>query len=56
MFKFELGQKAKDKITKKEGVITGRAEYLDNPSQYYICDGNPCENWTDEENIEVISE
>ena len=50
-----MGQKARDKATGVEGKITGRAEYLKEPNQYYI-DGNKNEQWTDEENVEVTTE
>ena len=53
MFEYELGQKVQDKNTKAEGIISGRADYLDDPSKYYI-DGNPDEQWTEEENVETV--
>ena len=53
MFEFELGQKARNKNTGEEGIITGRAEYLEDCSKYYI-DGNPDEQWTDEQDVEIV--
>ena len=64
MFKFELGQKAKNKTTGVEGKITGRVDYLEGPNRYFVEDGNnrwvyganDQEEWSEEENVEVISE
>ena len=56
----ELGQKAKDKITGFEGVITGRAQYLFGCDQYSIVpvvdkDGKVSDTqWFDEGRIEII--
>lgn len=36
IFKYELGSKAKDKITEFEGIITARCEYLTGCNQYCI--------------------
>ncbi len=36
MFKYELGEKVKDKITKFKGVIMARIEYLTGCNQYGI--------------------
>ena len=54
----ELGQKAKDKITGFEGVITGRAQYLYGCDQYCIVppakDGQIKDGqWFDEGRIEI---
>lgn len=54
-----LGQKAKDKITGFEGIITGRAEYLYGCTQFCIVplakDGKICDSqWFDEGRIQVI--
>jgi len=56
MFKFELGQKAKDTSTGVEGNITGRVDYLNQLNQYYISDESSSNNWSEEENVELISE
>jgi hypothetical protein len=55
----ELGQKAQDKITGFEGIITGRAQYLYGCDQYCIVppakDGKISESqWFDEGHIQVL--
>lgn len=55
----ELGQKAKDKITGFEGIITGRASYLYGCDQYVLAppadkDGKIADShWFDEGRIEI---
>lgn len=54
----ELGQKAKDKITGFEGILTGRAQYLYGCDQYVITPPaieGKCGNgeWFDEGRIEI---
>ncbi|MNQ87572.1 hypothetical protein D3C85_1028010 [compost metagenome] len=54
-----LGQKGRDKITKFEGIITGRAQYITGCDQYVLVpevrDGkvDPSQ-WFDEGRIEII--
>ena len=52
-----LGQKAKDKITGLEGIVTGKAEYLYGCTQYCVVpparDGKAGGEWFDEGRIEV---
>ena len=55
----KLGQKARDKVTGFEGILTGKAEYLYGCAQYCIVpaakDGKIGEShWFDEGRIEVI--
>ena len=55
----ELGQKGRDKITKFEGLITGRAQYLTGCDQYVLVpevkDGKlETSQWFDEGRIEII--
>ena len=56
----ELGQKAKDKITGFEGILTGRCEYLYGCDQYLITPSVDKEGkrqdgeWFDDGRIEVI--
>lgn len=54
----KLGQKARDKITGFEGIITGRAQYLTGCDQYALApparDGKiESSQWFDEGRIEV---
>lgn len=56
-----LGQKAKDKITGFEGVLTGKASYLTGCNQYLVQpplkDGNFVEaRWLDEGRLIVVGE
>lgn len=57
---FELGTKAKDKITGFQGVITGRVQYLTGCDQYLIqpecgSDGKyPDSYWIDENRIDLV--
>jgi hypothetical protein len=59
---FELGKKAKDKITGFEGIITGHADYLYGCDQYLISaeakDGNsePQSYWFDEGRIKITGD
>ncbi len=53
---FELGKKVRDKTTGHEGIITGRAEYFENPIKYYYISGNAAEEWIEEERIEAVIE
>jgi hypothetical protein len=57
----ELGNKARDKISGFEGVITGRAQYLTGCEQYVL--QPPIKNgemqkseWFDEGRLEVVGE
>ncbi len=55
----ELGQRARDKITGLEGILTGRAQYLYGCDQYCIVpsakDGKVNEShWFDEGRIAII--
>lgn len=58
MSKYQLGYKAKDKITGFSGIITGYANYLTGCDQYLIqpqCENPkdyPAANWFDEGRIE----
>jgi hypothetical protein len=52
---FDLGIKARNKTTGEEGIITGRAEYLEECNKYYIAK-NTDKDWIDEDNVEVIQE
>lgn len=59
MFKFELGDTVKEKITGFEGVIMGRTEYITGCRQYGILhrklkDGRPQDwMWIDEERLKI---
>lgn len=59
--KFKFGQKAKDKITGFQGILTGHCEYLTGCDQYLIqprCEKNnvfPEAQWIDEGKIIIIS-
>lgn len=56
----ELGQKAKDKVTGLEGIITGRATYIYGCDQYCLVppvssDSKlPDAHWFDEGRIEIV--
>lgn len=58
----ELGQKAKDKITGHEGVLTGRCSYITGCDQYLVTpqskDGTeyPKSTWIDVHRLEIIGE
>lgn len=58
----KLGQKARDKITGFEGIITGRAEYLTGCTQFALApkalaDGSiRATEWFDEGRIEVLGD
>ena len=57
-----LGQKAKDKITGFEGILTGRCEYLYGCDQYLLTPSVDKEGkrqdgeWFDEGRIEIIGD
>ena len=61
-FKFENGQKCKDKITGFTGTITGLVTYITGCNQYLIspkCNDenvNSDAHWFDEDRIEIIKE
>lgn len=62
MFKFDLGIRARDSITKFEGIIIVRSQHLTNCNQYAILpteldkDGKRRDaEWFDEQRIEVLS-
>lgn len=59
MFRFELGQEVKDRLTGFKGYITGRCEYLTGCIQYSINPkikkgdtGYPQGTWMDEDRLE----
>lgn len=60
MFTHELGQRAKDKITGFEGILTARCEFLTGCNRYCIQptelrDGKPIDSiYFDEAQIEII--
>ena len=61
MFKFELGVIVKDFVTKFEGMVLGRTEYMTGCIQYGICpqkltkDGSfPNWQWLDESRLVLI--
>ena len=60
MFTHKLGQRAKDKITGFEGILTARCEFLTGCNRYCIQptelqDGKPIEGiYPDEGQIEII--
>lgn len=62
MFKHQLGQRAKCKLTGFEGIITCRCEFLTGCNRYCIQptdlkDGKPIDPiYFDEEQIEIIGE
>lgn len=55
----KLGQKVKDKITKFEGTVTGRAEYLTGCAQVLVVPGIGADGamraaeWFDEQRLDV---
>jgi hypothetical protein len=59
-FKFELGQKVKEKVTGYEGIIVTRSEHLYGCMVYAVKseklhDGKPIDSqWFDEGSLEVI--
>lgn len=58
-FKYELGKKAKDKVTGFKGIITGQAKHLTGCDTYGLTstvnkDGNYHNNWFDEGRILII--
>jgi hypothetical protein len=62
MFKFDLGIRARDSITKFEGIIIVRSQHLTNCNQYAILpteldkDGKRRDaEWFDEQRVEAIS-
>ena len=57
-FKFELGKPVVVGVSKKKGLITGRAEFVDGSIQYliqYIADGltYPSKNWIYESALSI---
>lgn len=56
MFKFEKGDTVKDIITGFFGVITARADYMDNLVRYMVewkdSTGRPVEWWFNEDRLE----
>jgi hypothetical protein len=57
---YDLGAKAKDKITGFEGIITARCEYLSGDNQYFIeapaKDGKSENAWVVEDRLVVLAE
>ena len=57
MFKFELNQIAKIKVSGEEGTIIGRADYTDHAPQYQVqykaADGRATETWWSESALVV---
>jgi hypothetical protein len=62
MFTLELGQRAKDKITGFEGILTSRCEFLTGCNRYCIQptelrDGKPVDSlYFDEACLEIVGE
>lgn len=62
MFKFDLGSKVRDKITRFEGIIIGRTEWISGCARYGVKsqklkDGLPQEDqWFDENMMELVEE
>ena len=62
IFKYELGSRAKDKITGLQGILVARNQHLHNCNTYGIKpeklhDGKPMDcQWFDEPQIEIIKE
>lgn len=60
MFDLAFGTKVKDKCTGIEGVITGKATYLYESSQYRVeyksTDGLLCTSWLEPTRLEVVEE
>lgn len=62
MFTLELGQRAKDKITGFEGILTSRCEFLTGCNRYCIQptelrEGKPVDSlYFDEAQIEIVGE
>lgn len=59
MFKIQMGSKVKDKFSKFEGTITGRAEYIAGCRQYQVQAKGTSKNagevgWFDEERLIFI--
>lgn len=60
MGKLELGSKVRDSVTKFEGLVTGRAQYLHGVDQALIeaevgPDGKTREEWIAESRLELLS-
>lgn len=54
-----IGSKARDNISKFEGIVTGRVEYLNGPpsiqiSAQQLVDGEPKVIWVDESRCVII--
>lgn len=62
MFKHKMGDRAKDKISGYEGVITGRCEHITGCNTYGLHAGLDKEGkvrdlvWFDEDRLEVVAE
>lgn len=58
-FKFEIGQRVRDTITKYEGTITARVEYYTGDLGYRIetlgTDGSCLTEWLDERRVVAIN-
>ena len=54
-FKFDLGQDVEIKVTNQKGYIEGRAEYLEDPSVYWVVykngAGNLSKEWFKESDL-----
>jgi hypothetical protein len=53
-FKFQLGDKVRDKITGIQGTITSRADYLTSVNRYCVETDKPSETWLDGERLERV--
>lgn len=60
-FRFNLGDRVQEMITKSKGVITGRCQYLTGCNQYSVVpegldkDGKPGESrWWDEDRLTIV--
>lgn len=58
-FKFEIGQRVQDSVTKFEGQITGRAEYDTGYRSYQVQSlsktGEILTEWLQEERVEPVA-
>jgi len=60
MFKFELGETAKDEITGFKGIITGRCDYITGCDQYMLQPKSikssevPEPKWLDDNRLVII--
>jgi len=53
-FKFQLGDKVKDKITGLQGTVTSRYDSLTGPNRYDVETDKPSETWFDEGRLELV--